>query len=504
VHARSASRPARAAALQAKPGGKIRIARSQESDSLDPHKSTLLVAHEVMYQIFDSLIYLAGDGTVKPGAAVSWELSDGNRTLTFKLRPNLKFHDGTPVNAEAVKFTVDRHLDPAIASPTKWMHGPIDSVSAVDEMTVAYHYKEPFVPVFVGLSFSYLAPISPAAVQKFGDDFARNPVGSGPFKFVSWMPDQGIELERNPEHDWGTPFFKNTGAPYLEGATYVVIPEDSTRLAALTAGDVDAVSGTNAVPADKAKTLAETPGIKIITGNGPNAWMFELNTTRPPFSDLRVRQAVNHAVDQQKLVDLYLSGYGKPGISLAGSALPGHKPDVTTYPYNPDKARELLKEAGVSGVTVKALVIDTPAYRRMAEIVQADLKAVGITMDITALPVGELFAAGPKLEADMVHFGYTWGPDPDLIGGFVASDGPYNFTGYKNPALDEKIKAQRSEFDMAKRMALVGEIQEEAARQALFLMLPEEQYIAAVRDYVMDLTLDAVGFHHLQDIWLNK
>ena len=247
------------------PGGFLRVARGQESDTLDPHKTSLLVAHEIAWQIYDSLIYLDEAGEIYPGLALSWEFSNGNKTVTFALRPDVKFHDGTPFNADAVKFTVERHLDPATASPTGWILGPIDHVEVIDDLTVAYHYKEPFVALWVGLSYSYCAPISPTAVEVHGDQFGRNPVGTGPFKFIEWVPDQGITLERNEEHDWGTPMYTNTGEPYLDGAAYVVIPEDATRIAALSSGEIDVISGTDSVPIDKIRQLERMDGIKVYT-----------------------------------------------------------------------------------------------------------------------------------------------------------------------------------------------------------------------------------------------
>jgi peptide/nickel transport system substrate-binding protein len=489
---------------QPKSGGKIKIARSQDSDTLDPHKSTLLVAHEIFYQVFSCLAYIDLKGKVNPAVAQSWELSNQNMTLTFKLKPGINFHDGTPLDAKAVEFTVNRHLSADIKSPTTWMLGPIDSVKAMDDMTVAYNFKKPFVPIWAGIGFAYTAPISPAAVQKYGDDFGRNPVGAGPYKFVSWVPDQGLTLQKNSEFKAGSPFFTNQSVGYVDQATYVVIPEDSTRIAALQAGDVDVITGTGALPADKAKTLSQQPGIKVITGNGPSSWHFMLNTTKGIFKDVQVRQAVNYALDQSKLIDLYLAGYGQVGKGILGSAMPDFDPNITTYAYDPAKAKQLLSAAGVSNATAKALLIDTPAYRRMAEIVQNDLKQVGITMDIQAMPVGELFAAGPKLESDMVHFGYTWAPDGDIIAGFVGSKGPYNFHGFSNPDWDTALDQARGEFDQAKRRAIYQKVADEANKQALFLQLPEEYYLAAARDYVQGLTLDAVGFHHLQDVWLSK
>ena len=164
------------AAVGPKKGGVIKIGRVSDSDSLDPQKSTLLAAHEVMTNIYDPLVYLDPAGNLYPCLAKSWVLSNENKTVTFKLRKGVKFHDGTPFNAEAVKYTVERHIDPATASPTSWMLGEFDKVEVIDEYTVAYNYKVPFVALWVGLSYSYAAPISKAAVEKFGDQFGRNPV----------------------------------------------------------------------------------------------------------------------------------------------------------------------------------------------------------------------------------------------------------------------------------------------------------------------------------------
>lgn len=181
----------------------VKIARGQVSDTLDPQKTSgLLVAHEVMWQIYDSLIYLHEDGTVYPGLATEWDIAEDGLTVTYTLRPDVNFHDGTPFNAQAVADTVARHMDPATASPTASYLGPLKEVQVIDDLTVAYIYDEPFAPMFVGLGYSYCAPISMAAVNEFGDAYGRNPVGTGPYKFVEWTADDTIVLEKNPEHTW--------------------------------------------------------------------------------------------------------------------------------------------------------------------------------------------------------------------------------------------------------------------------------------------------------------
>jgi peptide/nickel transport system substrate-binding protein len=485
-------------------GGTVRIARGQESDTLDPHKTALLVAHEVCWQIYDSLIYLDETGKVFPGVAQSWTFSEDHKAVTFKLRPNVKFHDGTPFNAEAVKFTVERHVNPATASPTGWILGPIDHVEVIDDLTCAYHYKAPFVALWVGLSYSYCAPVSPAAVKKFGDQFGRNPVGTGPFKFVAWQPDQGISLARNDEHDWATPMYANKGKPWLEGASYVVIPEDATRLAALASGDIDLVSGTDSVPVDKLKQLKDTKGLAIYTRPAVGLYYSYINTKIKPLDDVRVRKAINYAVDKQKIITLVLDGWGKPAYSPVGSAFADYNPAVEKigYAHDPDKAKALMQEAGQqAGFTLDYLVIEGPAYRRVAEIIQQDLAPLNIKVNIQTFPVGELFAMAPKGKAGMVFFYYTYS-DPDLIYALLKTGQAMSWAFQSDAELDGWLDQQRVEFDAAKRKALLYKVQERAVDQALWLYLYEGVYAAAMQDKLKGLTLDTVGFHHLQDLSL--
>jgi peptide/nickel transport system substrate-binding protein len=489
-----------------KPGGTLRIARGQESDTLDPQKTALLVAHEIAWQIYDSLIYLDESGTVYPGLALSWAFSNENKTVTFKLRPGINFHDGAPFNAEAVRFTVERHLSPATASPTSWILGPIDHVEVIDDMTIAYHYKTPFVALWVGLSYSYCAPISPTGVKTYGDKFGRNPVGTGPFKFVKWEPDRGITLARNDAHTWATPMYTNKGAPFLEGATYVVIPEDATRLAALESGEVDVISGTDSVPVDKIGALKRNPDLAVYTRPAVGVYYSYINTKIEPLDDVRVRKAINYAVDREKIIALVLDGNGKPAHSPVGSAFGYYDPatEKIGYAHDPDKARALLKEAGQDGgFTVDYFVIDNPVYRRVAEVVQQDLAAVNIRVRIQAYPVGELFSLGPKGKAGLLFFYYTYS-DPDLLFALLRSGQAISWSFQNDPELDTLLDQQRVEFENDKRRALLSKIQQRVTDEALWLFLYEGIYVAAMRKEVKGLTLDTVGFHHLQELSLEQ
>ena len=187
---------------------------------------------------------------------------------------------------------MERHLADTTASPTSWMLGPIAGTEVIDDMTIAYHYTAPFVPLWVGLGYSYCAPISKAGVEAHGDAFGRNPIGTGPFKFVRWDPDQGIELVRNDEHNWATPWYSNEGKAYLERVEYVVIPEDATRIAALLSGDVDCISGTDAVPVDKLRQIEATEGYKTYSRPAVGVFFAMMNQKMAPMDDPRVRQAI--------------------------------------------------------------------------------------------------------------------------------------------------------------------------------------------------------------------
>jgi peptide/nickel transport system substrate-binding protein len=482
-------------------GSTLRIARGQLTDSLDPQQTAALVSHEVMWQIYDSLIYLDEQGTVHPGSATEWTFSEDNLTVTYKLREGLTFHDGTPFNAEAVKWTADRHLSPDTASPTAYMLGPLASVDVIDEMTVAYTYSELFVPMFVGLGYSYCAPISPAAVEEFGDQFGRNPVGTGPYKFVEWTADDTIVLEANPAHDWATTFYATQQPPQIGRVEFVVIPEDATRLAALEAGEVDVVAGTDAVPIDKIRSLEETQGVSVYTRPAVGVYYAYLNTKQAPLDNVLVRQAINYAVDKDAIVQLVLDGNGVPATSALASAFGDYNPNVPTYPYDPEKAKALLAEAGLAdGFDLKYLVIASPIYQRAAEVIQENLAAVNINVTVEAYPVADIFAMGPGGDYGMLFFYYTYS-DPDVL--YLLCDtegGSLAWSFQDDPELNEWLAQQRVEFDPTARRDLLWKAQERIGDSALWLFLWEGVYAAAMREDVHGLAIDLVGFIHLKEM----
>ncbi|MEA2511130.1 MAG: peptide/nickel transport system substrate-binding protein [Thermomicrobiales bacterium] len=483
-------------------GATLKVARGQLTDSLDPQKTALLVAHEIMWQIYDSLIYLDEKGTVHPGLATEWTFSEDNLAVTYKLREGVKFHDGTPFDAQIVKDTVTRHLDAATASPTSYMLGPLDTVEVVDPMTVTYKYKELFAPMFVGLGYSYCAPISIPAAQASGDQFGRNPVGTGAYKFVEWSADDTIVLEANPEHSWATTFYTTQQPPAIQRVEFHVIPEDATRLAALESGEVDVVAGTDAVPTDKIRSLETTDGVTVYKRDAVGVYYSYLNQQIKPLDDLRVRQAINHAVDRDKLVQLVLDGQGKPATSALATAFGDYNPDIVQYPYDPEKAAALMKEAGLeAGFETKYLNISSPVYQRAAESIQEDLSKINIKLSIESYPVAEWVPKGASGEYGIQFFYYTYS-DPDILYLAFRTGQAFSWSHQDDPELDGWLDQQQVSFDPAVRKDLLHKAQARINEQALSLLLWEGVYAAAMRENVQNLAIDLVGFIHLQEMSL--
>ncbi|MCL5256980.1 MAG: ABC transporter substrate-binding protein [Chloroflexi bacterium] len=491
-----------------KTGGTIKIGRAADSDTLDPQKTSLLVSHEILTNIFDPLVYLDAAGKVYPALADSWEFSSDNKVVTLKLHQGVKFHDGSPFNATIVKRTVERQMAKATASPTAWMLGPLTTVDVVDDYTVAFNYSDPFVPLWVGLSYSYCAPLPMDAVEAQGDAFGRNPIGSGPYKFVSWDPDKGITLEKYADHTWASPFFKNTGAPYLDGAQYLVIPEDATRISSLQSGEIDMIHGADAVPISKVPQLQSMDGVKVEMVPCVGVYELMLNTTKKPLDNQKVRQAINYAIDKAGIIKLVMGGFGEPAYSVIASSFSSvYDADIKTkigYEYNVDKAKALLKEAGQeAGFQTDITLFAGDAWTQLGQVVKENLAAVGIDLTINSLPAAEVFADAAKGTAGIYLCWYTYS-DPDIIYQFGHSGQSFVWDRHVNPDLDKLIEEQRVEFDPAKRKDLFTQIQETFAEQAYWVPLFEGKYVAAMKSYVNGVSIDTLGFHHLQDMWMDK
>lgn len=341
-----------------------------EPPGLDPTAGAAAAIREVTYaNIFEGLTRFGPDGSVLPGLAREWEISEDGTVYTFRLAEGVTFHDGTPMTAADVVFTLDRARAEDSTNAQKQLFAGIKTVEAVDDLTVRVTLERPDGAFLFNMAWGDAVILSPASVETN----ATNPVGTGPFRFVRWVQGDRIELERNPDY-WGEPVA-------LERATFRFISDPNAAFAAMMAGDVDAFPN---FPAPE--TLAQfeaDPRFSVIVGSTEGETILAMNHRHPALADVRVRQAIAHAVNRQDIIDGAMFGYGTP----IGTHFAPHHPfyvDLTDLSqHDPDAARALLTEAGAEGLSLR-LALPPPAYaRRGGEIVAAQLRAVGIETQIS-------------------------------------------------------------------------------------------------------------------------
>src|SRR2546425_11423338 len=332
---------------QAKPGGKIVFAARQDIDTLDPHITNRAATRKILIQFMDTLTVInPKDGKVGPGLAESWDVARDGKSYTFRLRRNVKFHDGTPFDAAAVKFTLDRIQEP-LGAPgvARAFLGPYDGADVIDAHTVRVRFKQPYAPFLRMAGLSPLAPISPAAVQKMGQDFSRRPVGTGPFMVKEWVSKSHVTLVRNPDYAWPSATAAHRGPAHLEEITWRFVPEATTRTAVLQTGEANIAEDLSY--ADVA-ALERNSDLRILRGvPAGTPWTIFPNVQRVPTNEPAVRRALRHALNNGAAVRAPFPrpshAAGSPPPPPPPRPLPGAK---ELFPYDPARARENLDDAG--------------------------------------------------------------------------------------------------------------------------------------------------------------
>lgn len=494
-----------ASPLAAKQGGELFYALATKFDTLDPNITTFSVVGRMAYHMFDQLVREPKPGQFVPGLAEKWEINATADEYTFSLRKDVTFHDGTPFNAEAVKFTFDRIVDPELKSQAAFSAiGPYASATVVDASTVKVKFKTPYAPFLDSVSLPYLSPVSPTAVQKFGKDFGNNPVGTGPFKFDSYKTDNVVRMVKNPDYKWAPAVYRHQGAPFLDAISWRIINDPTTRIAALKAGEVQFIED---VGAQNYAEFQSNSNFQLIEGvQAGSGWSMMLNVTKAPTDDVKVRQALGWATDRAGIIKTVWKGLYQPACSVLTSITFGY--DATTcqtYTYDPKKAAALLDEAGwtLSGETRKKngqeLTIalyyrsDNPEFTAVATFLQASLPQIGIKVDLHGLAQAGYFDAVRKGEHNVQ---FWWGPatDPDVVRQYFYSanaDGGTNRSRYKNPEMDKLIDQAAGFTDPEKRKQVYAQIQQKVLNEGIMVFIADSKNIfAAQKAKVSDITLD--------------
>lgn len=460
-------------ATQAFAKSDITVAMQLEPPHLDPTSAAAQAIDSVVYtNVFEGLTRFMGDGSIVPGLAESWEISDDGTVYTFKLQDGVTFHDGTTMDGEDVKFSLDRARSEDSANAQKALFAGITDVTVVDPLTVKVTLKEPNGNFLFNMAWGDAVIVAPESI----DDIKTNPIGTGAFKFAGWVQGDKIDLERNADY-WGD-------QPALEKATFKFISDPTAAFAAMMAEDVDVFSGFPA-PENLPQFEAD-PRFQVLVGSTEGETILSTNNKQPPFDDVRVRQALAHAIDRQAIVDGAMFGYGTP----IGTHFAPHHPayvDLTgNSTYDPEKAKALLAEAGFADGFETTLHLPPPSYaRRGGEIIAAQLAAVGIKAEITNVEWAqwlETVFRGKNFGLTIVSH-----TEPMDIGIYAR---PEYYFQYDNPAFQDLMTTLNSTTDPDERTKLLGQAQ---------TMISEDY----VNGYLFQLAALSVAKAGVQGLWVN-
>jgi peptide/nickel transport system substrate-binding protein len=437
--------------------------------TLDPQVTFNGFSFHVTNQIYETLVRVTPAGEIVPGLATAWEYPDAT-TLRLTLREGVRFHDGTPFDADAVVASLERILDPATAAPGRFVLSAIDEVRAIDATTVEIVTDPPFAPLL-----SHLAhPVSAIVPAAQAATLARQPVGTGPFTFVRWVEGSEVALAANADY-WG-------GAPALQGVVVRIIPEVSTQIVELRAGGVDMIFN---VPPDPFFSLAGDPNVATNAISGWGSTHLVMNVAHPKLSDLRVRQALAHAIDKALIAEELLRGLADPAVAPLPPTIRFAADLEEPYPYDPEGARALLAEAGASGLALRLDLYQNPDLEAIAQVLQFAFEEIGVSLEVR---VQDFSAYTQAVQSDGVELALTgWGTvtldaDYSLYAFFHSSEIPgNNRSRFVDPYIDDMLQQARDATDDARRAQLYAAIQDQVVRELPMVTLTYPRFTYAKR-----------------------
>lgn len=450
----------------------ITLAMVLEPPNLDPTGGAAAAIDEVVYaNVFEGLTRIGPDGSVQPDLAESWQVADDGKSYTFHLRPGVTFHDGATFDAQDVVFSLDRARAPDSTNAQKTLFEGIDKVEAIDPQTVRVTLKSPDGAFPFKMAWGDAVMVDPASIK----DIATRPVGTGPFKFAEWKQGDHITLTAYDGY-WGK-------KPALKTATFRFIADPTAAFAAIMAGDIDAFP---IYPAPETLAQIQTdPRFKVLVGTTEGETILAMNNARPPLDNVKVREAIAHAINRQDLIDGAMFGYGTP----IGTHFAPHNPDYADLTaqsaYDPELSKKLLAEAGVRDLTLRLALPPPPYARRGGEIIAAELRAVGIQTQITNMEWAQwLEQVYKNADYDLTIISHV---EPMDIG--IYGREKYYFN-YRNPAFRETMSRLDATTDPAQRSALLKQAQQIIA----------DDYVNA---YLFQLPKTGVAKAEIEGLWEN-
>ena len=469
----------------------LRIGIGVDADTFNPQEQTTTLFQNMCDLIYDNMLFQDPEGGLHPHLVTEHTVSADGLTWTLKLRQGVKFSDGTDFNADAVKLTWERILNPDLRVPLRFAVSMVQNCVKIDDYTVALKLKYPFAPLAPTLSLALASVISPAAIEKYGDDVRQHPVGAGPYVLEEWVKGDRIVMKRNEKY-WGK-------KPTVAKIIWKVVPEATTREAMLRSGQVDICY--KPLPSNVA-ALATDPSITVEMPLDTRTIFMGLNCQKGATVDKRVRQAFNYAINKKAIVKKVLFGTAEPMDAPVSPKVFGYTPMDHQYGYNPEKAKQLLKEANFD--FFKTIAMRTPNGRylfdkQIAEVVQAQLQAIGVKTELRTYD-WPTYIAGllkPLDQSELEVFLLGWGPlfldaDMGLYGQFTCEVNPPKGLGsafYCNPAYDKIMVASRKAQDPVARAALLKQAAEMVWDDCPWIWLHVEKFVLAYSSKINNLVV---------------
>jgi peptide/nickel transport system substrate-binding protein len=474
---------------------------------IDPHLNASNELGIPLRSVYDTLVYLdQNSGEFVPGLAESWSISDDSLTYTFVLRRDVTFHDGEQFNAQAVIANFDYIQDPDNHSQKALsMLGPIEAVIAVDDFTVEIVLREPYAPLLDSLSQVYLGIASPAALEQWGPtEYQFHQVGSGPYRFIEYVPNDHLTLERNPDYDWGPSIYNRQSAEIVQ-IIFRFYEDPATRALALENGEVDIIGEVPQLDAERLAASGEFELYPIAIPGQPLQYFF--NTATPPTDDINVRRALIHAVDRQSIVETIFGTYSPVASGPLSSNTFGASDLGSSLSYDPDLASDLLAQSGWElddathlwmrdGQTLSLILVAPPwgSNPEVAQLISAEWQELGAEVSVEIAPgFGPLKEAQTSGNYHAIGINF-FGTDPDQLRAFFSSEGLYNWANLNDADIDRLLVTGSVDTTDA-RVQVYAELHRLLAEAAVLLPIRDYVNLVVARAEVSNLRYDAQGWN---------
>jgi peptide/nickel transport system substrate-binding protein len=500
------------------PGGHLIYGLTLIPSGIDPHIDASSELGIPLTSVYDTLVYQDLDGSFVRGLAERWEVSPDGLVYTFHLRQDVVFHDGTPFDAQAVKFNLDRISSPETSSrKAADMLGPYDHAAVIDDYTIEVHFQEPYAPFLDSASQVYLGMASPAAVAQWGAEYQLHQVGTGPFLFQEYVPGDHLKLVRNPDYAWAPEVYDHDGPAYLDEIEFRFFTDPAVRALALESGEAHVMG--ELPPQDAARLEgSEDFRLYLVPVPGQPLELF-FNVTLPPTDVLQVRQALLYAVDRKAIVDTIFWGYSPVAHGPLAASTMGYEPEVEElYAHDPAQAALLLDQAGWvdtdsdglrdkdgQALNLQTYLMTWGYLPEVGQMLQAQLLEVGVGLNIQVVAFPAAIEAASQGVHNLIPMTFS-SSDPSILNtSYLSSnaDGGFNWSKFRDPELDRLLQEATREMEIQRRAEIYSQVQILIMDQALVLPIRDYVNINATVASVQGLQYDRRGwFPWLHDVYL--